>query len=339
MKGKWIVAALILALAHAGSHAAERTLRLTLQQSVTDPVAQSAVKFKAAVGSKAGTGLKIEIFDGGKLYPDYQVPSAVGGGTIEMGLTPLAQFAQFIPVTGVFMQPFLFNFASIVQAASQRGGAIRKIIDGPILRETGARVLWWQPAGWNVIFSKKSAVNPKSIVSENVRVFDDVSSEFVTLCGGVPQVISESKQSEALDLNLVNATVTSAAALRPFELWRRTHFLSDIRHSANILIAVINEDVWNTLSEAERTILSSAAEAVEAQAWREFQQTETETYRLAKANSMVIEEPASDDLLEWRMCSSPILENFMRRAGEPGRQLLANYGKLRADPCCGEAGH
>jgi C4-dicarboxylate-binding protein DctP len=317
--------------------AAEKNLRLTFQQSLTDPLGVNLVKFKNEAEAASSGEIDIELLDSGKLFPEYQVPSAVGGGTIEMGVTPLVQYAPFIPAAGVFMQPFLFNFAAIVKGAAQRGGAIRQLIDAAILKETGARVLWWQPGGWNVIVSKQSAVNPDGIENKAVRVFDEVSAEFVSLCGGKPETISESKQAEALDVDLVNATVTSVASVKNYELWKRTRFLSDIRHSVNILATVINEDTWQTLSEVEKAAVREAAGHAETRAWEAFQKTEEDIYAFARAKAMTLEKPGADDLIAWRICSSPILESFMARTGNAGRTMMGAYGKLRSDPCCNAA--
>jgi C4-dicarboxylate-binding protein DctP len=329
-----LMAGALASCAISPSTAGEKSLRLTFQQSLSDPLGQNLLKFKGEAEAASAGALDIKLLDGGKLFPEYQVPSAVGGGTIEMGVTPLVQYAPFIPAAGVFMQPFLFNFAAIVRGAARRGGAIRKLIDTAILNDTGARVLWWQPGGWNVIISKQSAVKPDGIENQTVRVFDDLSAEFVSLCGGKPETISESKQAEALDVGLVSATVTSVASVKNYELWKRTHFLSDIRHSVNILTAVINEDTWQTLPEAEKAALSEAATQAEARAWEAFQKTEEDIYAFAKAKAMTVEEPRADDLVAWRVCSSPILESFMARAGHAGRTIMGAYGQLRADPCC-----
>lgn len=315
--------------------AAPKVLRLTLQQSINDPVGQNIVDFKKEIEAKTKGALKIEVLDKGQLYPDYQVPEAIGGGAIEMGVTQLAQYSQFISVAGIFMQPFLFNFEAIVRAASKPGSDIRRMIDGPIVKETGARVLWWQPYGWNVIYSKGPITNPRAIANRNVRVFDDVAAEFVQLCGGIPQVISESKQLEALDLNLVDSTMSSSAAIKSYDLWRKTDTISDIRHSANILVIMINEDVWQKIPPDQQAIVLDAAKHAEAASWADFDQFDLDIYNYAGKKGMSVARPTPDDLAEWRVCSSAILESFMSKAGRAGAELLAAYGKLRADPCCG----
>jgi C4-dicarboxylate-binding protein DctP len=317
------------------ARADETVLRLTLQQSAADPVGENVLSFKREVEGKTRGAVKVEIFDKGQFYQDYQVPEAIGGGAIEMGVTPLAQYAQYVSVAAIFMQPFLFNFDAIVQAAARPGGEIRMIVDGAILKQTGARVLWWQPNGWNVIFSKGPVAKPDAMPSRNMRVFDEVSAEFVTLCGGTPQIIPESKQVEALDLNLVDSTMTSISSIKNYELWHKTDTISDIRHSANIMVVIINDDIWQKLNEDEKTIVTNAARNAESASWTKMPSVEADIYSYANSKGMSLERPTADDFIAWRICSSSILESFMSRAGRAGAQLLTAYGKLRADPCCG----
>jgi C4-dicarboxylate-binding protein DctP len=327
-----IVSAIVPILA---ARADETVLRLTLQQSSDDPIGQNILKFKREVETKSKGALKIQVLDKGQFYQDYQVPEAIGGGALEMGVTQLAQYSQYIPVAGIFMQPFMFNFEAIIRAAARPGGDIRLMIDGAIAKETGARVLWWQPYGWNVIFAKGAISNPDALAHRNVRVFDEVAAEFVSLCGGTPQVISESKQVEALALKLVDSTMTSVAGIRNYELWRSTDTISDIRHSANILVVMINDDVLQKLPAEQKTVLMEAAQQAEIAGWSDFHALEAQVYSYAKSKGMSVQRPSPDDLIAWRICSSSILESFMSRAGRAGAQLLTSYGKLRADPCCG----
>jgi C4-dicarboxylate-binding protein DctP len=310
-------------------------LRLTMQQSMSDPIGETVIRFKNEVERETNGTLIIDVHDKGQLYPDYQVPEVIGGGAVELGVTQLANFSQYVPVAGVFMQPFLFNFDAILRAAARPDGDIRKMIDSAIVNETGARVLWWQPYGWNVIFSKGPIATPKAIAGRNIRVFDEVAAEFVRLCGGTPQVISESKQVEALDLNIVDATMTSAAGVKDYDLPRRTDTISDIRHSANVMVILVNDDIWKTLSSDQQAIVTKAAMTAEIVGWAGFQAREAEIYAYAKTKGMAVQRPAGSELIEWRTCSSDILESFMSRAGDAGDYLLSAYGKLRADPCCG----
>jgi C4-dicarboxylate-binding protein DctP len=312
----------------------EVLLRISLQQSVSDPVGQNLSEFKREVETSTKAAVKVDIYDNAKFYLDYQVPEAVGSGAIEMGVAPLAQYATDIPAAGVFMQPFLFNFDAIVRAAASRNSEIRQAIDAEIQKQSGARVLWWQPYGPNVILAKGAMANPEAIANHRVRVFDDVAAEFISLCGGTPHVISDSKQAEAFDLNIVDSSVASISSIRDQELWKKVDTVTNIRHSENLFLVVINDGTWRTLSPEQQQILTTAAQKAEESIWSKYQAIENETYTYAASKGLKIKQLTPDDTIAWRVCSSSILESFMGRAGALGAKLFAAYGKLRTDPCC-----
>jgi C4-dicarboxylate-binding protein DctP len=126
------------------------TLHLGLPISADSPTGQNIREFARQVAALTGGAIRIEIQGENQSFDERGVVSAVASGTIEMGATPLSQFASDVPLAEAFLQPFLFNFDSLVKAATSQESDIRALIDSEILSRTGARVLWWQPYGSSV---------------------------------------------------------------------------------------------------------------------------------------------------------------------------------------------
>jgi len=331
----WAFAALLMSLLAAGPlSAGEVPLRISSHLPGDGLIGQNLREFKTAVEKGTKGAVKVGIHSDASFYLDYQVPEAVSSGAVEMGVANLAQYTDEIPSAGLFMQPFLFNFDAIVRAAAARGSVIRTVIDAEIEKKAGVKVLWWQPYGANVIFSKGSLSNPKAIANHNVRVFDEISGKFVSLCGGTPHIISDGKQAEAFDDKIVDSSVASVATLNNGELWRRIGTISKIGHSENLFLVIINQDIYNSLSPKDQELLMAAARKAEESVWEKYRAFEAETYAFAVSKGIKIQELTADDTIAWRVCSSSILESYMDLAGELGAQLFAAYGRLRTDPCC-----
>jgi C4-dicarboxylate-binding protein DctP len=317
------------------AHADEVMLRVSLQDSLGNPLNQGLVDFKNAVEARTQGGVIVSIFDQSQFYNDYQVPNAVGSGAIEMGVAPLGQYENDVPAAGVFLQPFLFNFDEIIRAAAQPGGEIRTIIDNEILSSTGARVLWWQRYGSPVLLSKtEPMLRPNSMATHNIRTYDNLTAEFINLCGGKPHVIADVKQAEAFDNQLVDANLTTISSVKEQELWRKTRFLTRIRLSEILYAVIINEQIWQGLTIEQQQILAEEAFKVEKNIWERFANIETESYAYAAEKGMKVEELTSDEIVAWRVCSSSILESYMTKSGEIGQQLMTAYARLRMAPCC-----
>ncbi len=154
------------------------------------------------------------------------------------------------------------------------------------------------------------------------------------MCGGTPHIISDGKQAEAFDMNLVDSSVASVATLNSDELWRRIGTITKIGHSENLFLVIINEATFKSLSAKDQERLLAAARKAEDSVWEKYRAFEAKTYELAVSKGIKVQELSADDTIAWRVCSSSILESYMDQAGELGAQLFAAYGKLRTDPCC-----
>jgi C4-dicarboxylate-binding protein DctP len=313
-------------------------LRVSLQDSISNPLNHSLVEFKDEVEARTKGAVTVNIFDQSQFYNDYQVPNAVGTGAVEMGLAPLGQYASDVPAAGVFLQPFLFNFDEIIRAAAQPGSEIRTIIDNEILSQTGARVLWWQRYGSPVLLSKNEPMlDPNSMANQKIRAYDDLTADFIKLCGGLPTVIADSKQAEAFDTNLVDANLTNISSVKQQELWKKTRFVTRTRLSEILYAVIINEDIWQSLTKPQQQILADVSGKVEKRIWDQFARIEADAYGYATEKGMKVKELTSHDIVAWRVCSSSILESYMAKAGEMGANLMAAYARLRVAPCCNKA--
>lgn len=331
-----LLAVIAIAEAAGPAHAEPALLRISLQDSIGNPLNQGLVAFKQEVEARTKGTVLVQIHDQSQFYNDYQVPNAVSSGAIEMGLAPLGQYASEIPAAGLFLQPFLFNFDEIIRAAAQPGGEIRTIIDNEILSQTGARVLWWQRYGAPVMLSKSEPMlDPNLMTNRNVRAYDDLTADVIKLCGGTPHVIADAKQAGSFDL--VDANLTSISSVKEHELWRKTRFVTRIRLSEILYAVIVNEEIWQGLTDEQRQVLLSVSSKVEKRIWEDFAQIEADAYGYATGKGMKVTELTARDVVSWRACSSNILESYMTRVGEIGNQLMAAYARLRAAPCCNKA--
>ena len=232
-------------------------------------------------------------------------------------------------------QPFLFNFDGLTQAATSPGSELRKLIDDAILGTMGLRVLWWETIGPQAIFTKDGdARHPGSISGKKIRSFSDTTSSFATSCGGVPVVLSNSKTQQALADGTIAMAMTSPAAVWTRDLWKVSAAITRTDHAAVEFLVVIDEKVWQRLSDNDQRILANAARRAEREVRERSIQLNEEAYAFGRSKGMKVYELSSHDVAEWRACSSGVLMEFMDKGGELTQALMSAYGKVRTDPCC-----
>ena len=324
-----------LVLASPGAGAEPIKLRVTLQLPITNHLGVNLTQFKAEVEEKSSKAISIEIFDNSRLYRDDQAVDAVASGAIEMGSVGISQFVKKMPALNVFGQPFLFNFEALVRAATDPDGEIRRLLDKAVLDGTGARVLWFQSNGSSVFVSKsRDARTPAGIRDQKVRVWADNVAKFIRYCGGVPLVISASKQYQAVKDGTVDMLMTGIPSVESRELWKELDTVTRTEHAALEFLVVINERVWRSIGDGHKAIITAAARKVERELRQEMADVEAKAYAFAREKGMKVHDLLPDEVAEWRACSARIIDEYMVGAGELAGQLMAAYGRLRTDPCC-----
>jgi C4-dicarboxylate-binding protein DctP len=331
----WLIPAVLLGQPF-DADAQQVKLRATLQVAVSEPyLGLPLVQLKDEVERRSNNAVSIDIIDKGKLYIDTQVVGGVASGAVEMGAAGTYQFTKAIPEIAIIEQPFLFNFEALIRAATSPGSAMRTLIDNAILEKTGVRVLWWQPVGGSVFFSKgRDVVEPHAIRSQKVRVFSQITAQLTTHCGGQPTIISTSKMHDAMKDGAVDLAMGSVTSVEPRELWKVADTITQTDHAPIEFLLLVNEKAWQSLSPGHRALIAEAALEVERAARDRFARNEASAYAFAREKGMQMRALTADQVAEWRACSAGVLEDYMRGGGELARQLLAAYGRLRAHPCC-----
>ena len=331
-----ICAALVGLIVATAAKADPVKFRLAMRSSITSPNGKNLVAYKNAVETLSDGRVTIEILDGGKAFTDTQVPEAVRSGALEMAIIQVGLYAKDIPEVAIFQQPFLFDSDAIIEAAIRPESDIRKVIDASILAKMGARVLYWQNYGPTVIISKDGPIlEPQSIEHRDVRAFDNVAAEFVSLCGGQPHVLPYAKMLESLQMGKVGAVMSGVFAVREQELWREAKYISRIHHSALTIAVVINENLWQSLPKQDRDMMLAEARKAEIDYENSFALANAEAYRFSVEMGMTVKDITKDQLGEWRLCSSEVVERFIEKLGDTATtSLMTAYGQLRAASCC-----
>ncbi|MBR9828912.1 MAG: C4-dicarboxylate ABC transporter substrate-binding protein [Oceanospirillales bacterium] len=300
---------------------AETTLKVTLQLPLKHHLGQNLVDFKQEVESASNGDLKIQIYPAAQLYKDKEVHNAVSSGAIEMGVMSVTQLAGTIPAVDVFYVPFLFPSYDKVVKATAPGSDVRTLLDNEIIK-TGARPLWWQAYGGVALLSKKTPIHlPTDMEGMKVRVFGKTLGEFAKAVGAAPTVMAGSEQFLAYQRGTVDAGMTGVTAVGPRKLHQVMDNLTLTNHANIEFMTIINENVWQGLTDRERKILQAAAVKVELSLRNKIQQLEADAIVNAKDEMNVIELSA-DDVKVWQAATQPVLERFIENAGPLGQQVV-----------------
>lgn len=321
----WIIGAAAAAgLAFAPAIAgAETTIRVTLQLPETHSLGQNWKEFAKIVEEKSGGDLKVQLFPSAQLFKDKEVPGAVGSGAVEAGSAFLGRFAGSVPAVDVVSIPFIFDSEDHIRKSVAPGSAMREAIDSAVLKETNNRILWWQAFGRNIYLSNGSAiVTPADIKNKKVRTYGKVHGWTVEALGGAPTLMSGSKQFLAYQQGAVDVGMTGASAVKSRKLYEVMDHMTLTFDATIEFVAVMNNDVYEGLSEKNRKIVDEAAREVEQKLRDQIFAEESANVEEMKSKMTVVELTA-DQRAEWATALAGVVDRFVEETGETGAAAVA----------------
>ncbi|MEM7211119.1 MAG: TRAP transporter substrate-binding protein DctP [Pseudomonadota bacterium] len=320
----WIMTTTAAAMVLAGAMVAQaETIRVTLQLPETHSLGQNWKDFAQIVEEKSGGDLTVQLFPSAQLFKDKEVPSAVGSGAVEAGSSFLGRFAGSVPAVDVVAIPFIFNDEAHLRASVAPGSALRKAVDSAILKETGARVLWWQAFGRNIYLNNGSAITtPSDLKDQKVRTYGKVHGWTVEALGGAPTLMSGSKQFLAYQQGAVDVGMTGASAVKSRKLHEVMDHMTLTFDSAIEFVAVINNDFYESLSDENKAIIDAAALEVEQKLRDAIYAEEAKDVEELKSKMTVVE-LTDAQRAEWVAATAGVVDQFVAESGEVGSAVVA----------------
>lgn len=301
---------------------AQTTIRVTLQLPVTHSLGQNWIAFKNIIEKESGGDLKLELFPSAQLYKDKQVPEAVGSGAIEAGSAFLGRFAGSVPAVEIVNLPFFFRDETHLRAAVANGSSMRNILDAAVVKETGAKVLWWQAFGRNVYLNKGKPIRvPADLKGKKVRTYGKVLGWTVEALGGAPTIMSGSKQFLAYQQGAVDVGMTGASAVKSRKLHEVMENMTLSYDSAIEFVAVMNNDFFNSLSKKNQDIITKTAAIVEKQLRDQVYGGEAAVVKevAGKINVVTL---TKEERAQWVDATKSVVEKFASERGDVAVQAI-----------------
>ena len=316
------VAAMLIAAAPLVAQA-ETSIRVTLQLPETHFVGKNWYDFQKIIEEKSGGELTMQLFPSAQLFKDKEVPEAVGSGAIEAGSAFLGRFTGAVPAVDVVNLPFFFKDEAQLRAAVATGSPMREILDNAILKETGAKVLWWQAFGRNVYLSNGEAVRtPADMENKKVRTYGKVLGWTVEALGGAPTLMSGSKQFLAYQQGAVDVGMTGASAVESRKLYEVMDHMTLSFDSAIEFVAIINNDFFNSLSPEHQQIILEASAEVEQKLRDAIYSEEAESVA-ALRSQMTVVDLTDEERQQWVEATKSVVQRFVDEAGETAAAVVA----------------
>jgi tripartite ATP-independent transporter DctP family solute receptor len=307
----------------------ERALKFATQNPKGHPIVIGMEKFAEFVVAKSGGRIKVNLFPGGVLGGDAQNVSALQGGTIDLVSLNAGILASQAKEFAVFDFPFMFATAAEADA----------VVDGPfgkmMLAKLDAKgihgLTYWELGFRNITNSKRPITKVEDIAGLKLRVIPNaINVDWVSALGANPTPMAFPEVYAAMEQKAIDGHENPVTVINANKLYEVQKYLAITNHQYNPQAVIVSKKLWDTLSDAERKILSDAAiEATAAQRAASREQSVAALDAVKKAG-MQVTEISGPELAKFRDKMKPVVEKHSAIVGQDVvAALQTELAKLR----------
>ncbi len=288
------------------------------------------LEFYAKIIQERSKGrMKIEIYPVNQLFSDKDLPKALPSGAVDMAQVNMAMWAGLVPSLAVQEMPFFYKDRDHFFRAMISPG-VRKVLDKDF-ENKGVKILFWMDYGYSALIGKKPLRTLEEIKGKRIRVFGEISSEFLKALGAAPVFLSVGEVYLALQRGTIDGVLTSTCSVderKFFEVAK--HFtVIKIGEFQNQPAVLVNLKKYQELPPDLQKLVIDASK--EAQDWgldASLKDTD-QCLDNVKKKGMEIYYPTEQEKKRWAEATKGIMANYLKRTGNVGQALIEEVNKLR----------
>lgn len=323
------LAALLPVAAAVAQDIKERSIKFAFQNQKGHPQAEGAQKFADIVAAKSGNKLQVKLFPGGTLGGDVQTVSALQGGTIEMTVLNAGILSNQVKEFAIFDFPFLFGSAQEADAVTD--GAFGKNLFAKLGEKNLVGLGYWDLGFRNLTNSKRPITKVEDIAGLKIRVIQSpIYIDMFNALGANATPMPFPELYPALEQKAVDGQENPNTTIRSSKFAEVQKHLALTGHVYNPQALIVSKKLWDTLSAAEKKIVTdAAAEATQYQRKLSREQADGALADLKKAGMQVTEfSPAEMQRLRDKV--KPVIDKHAASVGEATvKELQAELAKVR----------
>ncbi len=257
---------LTLTAASAGSIFAEDlgdpvTLTVTLTAVSTDTHAQAMNALKEYVEETSGGNMTVDVYTDAQLFSQEEEVTAVAGGDADMTLTSASWLTTGSPWISMFTAGYLFN--SYDHMTATLNGEIGHDVFQKVSEEQGLLPLgaWYLGSREISLGQDKEIKTPEDLNGINLRMPNTDAWLFLgSAMGANPTPLSFSELYLALQTGTVDGQDNPLGTVESAKFYEVQKSITLTHHLVDSVWPAINNDTWNSLSEAQQQILLDGVE-------------------------------------------------------------------------------
>lgn len=286
------------------------TLKISHVEAEGDTLQEVGNKFKEYCETESGGTIKVELYPNSELGDDRVSTEGVALGSIEMALPGTSQMVAYSEDFGICDMPFIFSSAeeAFAKMDGELGDALNEQLKG-----TGLVNLGFYFIGERHVSSNVQPVNtPADLAGVKIRVMESpVYIQTFTALGANPTPISFSELYTALQQKTVDAEDNPASVFYSSKLHEVQTYYSLTGHTMSFGVVIINEQLYNSLSDRQRDIINAGVQQFMITEQRSIKVSEEGDYlQKLTDEGCIVNEVSAENKALFQEAVQPVYEYF-----------------------------
>lgn len=282
---------------------------------------QNIAKFADDVREATNGDLDITLHSAGSLIPHAEIKNAVRSRQVPAGEFFLSRLSNEDLAFGIDSQPLV---ATSYDEAKKLWDAQKPVVT-ELLAEQGLMPLFSVPWPAQGLYTNGEIATVDDLNGLRFRAYNAALEEFATLAGAAPVQVEASNIPQAFSTGQVQAMITSPSTGVNSTAWDFVTHYSPINAWVPKNIVVVNQRVFDKLSDDTKAAVLAAAATAETRGWEmSAAEAEAKTAQLA-ANGITVYEPSAELVEGLQGIGSKMLDNWKANASDSALSILTTY--------------
>jgi tripartite ATP-independent transporter DctP family solute receptor len=313
------VALVTPALGQAQNYKPEYKLSTVLPNSY--PWGRAGDRWVELVKEKTNGRINIKMYPGMSLVGGDQTKefSALRQGIIDLAIGSTINWSPQVQQLNLFALPFLMPDYRAIDALTK--GEVGKQVFG-ILDKAGVVPLAWGENGFRELSNSKGPIaTPADMKGKKIRVVGSpIFIETLTALGANPTQMSFADAQPALSTGAVDGQENPLSVFVAAKMWTLNQkFLTLWGYTADPLIFVVNKEIWESWTPADREAVRQAAIQAGAEnvadARKGIAGNDTATLKQIEAQGVTVTHLTPEQKKAFQAASKPVYDKWAERIG------------------------
>ncbi|WP_226575506.1 TRAP transporter substrate-binding protein [Acuticoccus sediminis] len=309
-----------------GRASAATTLRYGHNNEVASVAGAQADWFAEALAATSDGAIEVKVYPNSQLGKLQELAEAVSLGTIAFSHNTAGALGSLYQPFAALDTPYLYRDVDHLMKVTDVDSPVMQELNEGLIAAANVRVIYAHYFGRRNLTCNKAVQSPADLAGVKIRAVPfPIYTTAVEGMGAVAVPVDWSEVPTALATGVVQGQENPVNVVLKVKLYEVQSHLMLTGHMSNAEVVVMNEDVWQGMSEAERDAVRAAADQTREKATKAILDNEdAETNQLRELGMTVIGPDEGLDLEAFRTSVKALVDE---RFGEEYGDL---YTKIAA---------